>query len=100
MAQKNLSTENKQTITTKLIDTENRLVVAKGEGSGLDGEFGVGTWKLLHLEWIGNEILLCSTGNCIQSLVIEHDRREYEKKNIYICMTESLCCTTEIDRIL
>ena len=33
---------------------ENRLVVAKGEegGSGMDGEFGVGRHKLLHLEWI------------------------------------------------
>ena len=63
--------------TTKLIDMENRLVVVKGEGSGLDCEFGVGTWKLSHLEWIGNEILLCSTGNCIQSLVME-------KKKMYV----------------
>ena len=42
MAQKNLSTENKQTITTKLIDMENRLVVAKGEGgSGCSEAYGV-----------------------------------------------------------
>ena len=39
---------------------ENRLVVAKA-GSGLD--------------WISNEILLYSTGNYIQSLVMEHDGR-------------------------
>ena len=48
-----------------------------GEGgeSGMDGEFGVGRCKLLHLEWIGNEVLLYSTGNYIQYLGIEHDGR-------------------------
>ena len=32
-------------------------------------------FKLLHLKCISNEILLYSTGNYIQSLVIEHDRK-------------------------
>ena len=68
----------------------------KGGGSGMDGEFGVGRCKLLHLEWIGNEVLLYSTGNYIQSLGIEHDGREYEKNNVYISMSGSLCYTAEI----
>ena len=58
------------------MDLENRLVVAKGEGeggSGLDWEFGVSRFKLLHLAWISNEILLYGTVNYIQSLVTEHD---------------------------
>ena len=57
-------------------------MVAKGEGegSGMDGEFGVGRCKLLHLEWMGNEVLLYSTGNCVQSLGIGNDGRQYEKK--------------------
>ena len=40
--------------------TENRFVVAKGEGggSGMDREFGASRCKLLHLEWISNEVLL------------------------------------------
>ena len=45
-----------------------------GGGSGMDWEFGV-RCKLLHLEWKSNEILLCSMGNYIQSLVMEHDGR-------------------------
>ena len=51
----------------KIMDLENRLVVAKGigEGSGMDWEFGVNRWKLLYLQWISNEILLYSTGNYI-----------------------------------
>ena len=36
-----------------------------GEGSGVDREFGVNRCKLLHLEWISEEVLLYSTGNYI-----------------------------------
>ena len=35
----------------------------------MDWEFGVNRCKLLHLEWISNEILLYSTVNYIQSFV-------------------------------
>ena len=35
----------------------------------MDGEFGVSRCKLLHLEWISDEILLNSTGNYISLLV-------------------------------
>ena len=77
---------------------ENRPVVAKREwqGTGMDWEFEVSRHKLFHLEWISNEVLLYSTGNSVQSLGIEHDGREYEKKNVI----RSLCCTAEIDRTL
>ena len=39
-----------------------------GGGSGMHWEFGVSRCKLLHLEWISGEILLCSTGNYINYL--------------------------------
>ena len=45
------------------MDLDNRLVAAEGAGSGMDWESGVNRCKLLHLEWISNEILLYSTGN-------------------------------------
>ena len=41
----------------------------------MDGKFGVSRFKLLHLEWISNGSLLYSTGNYVQSLVLEHDER-------------------------
>ena len=52
-------------------------MVVKGGGgeSGVDRKFGLGRCKLLHLEWIINEVLLYSTGNYIQLLGIEHDGR-------------------------
>lgn len=51
--------------------------------------------------YIWSEVLLSSTGNCVQSLGLEHDGIWYEKKkNVRICMTGSLCCTTEIEGTL
>ena len=61
----------------RLTDRENRLMVVKGKwgGCAMDGEFEVCRCKLLHLEWISNEVLLYSTGNYSQFLGIEHDGR-------------------------
>ena len=44
----------------RLTDMENRLVVAKEKqgGSGMDWKFGVSRCKLIHLEWMGNGVLL------------------------------------------
>ena len=57
----NVSTEK------KIIDLENRLVAAQGGegGSERDQEPGDIRSKLLLLEWIYNEILLCSIENYI-----------------------------------
>ena len=55
----NLSTEKKTLV------LENRLVLAKQAGSGMDWELGVSRSKLLPLEWVSNEILLYSAGNSI-----------------------------------
>ena len=41
-------------------------------GSEMNWEFEVSRCKLLHLESISNEVLLCSTGNYIQSPVTEN----------------------------
>ena len=62
MAQMNLSKENKQTH-----GLEEQTCGCQGEGgrSGVDWEFGVSRCKLLHFEWMSNEILLYSTGNYI-----------------------------------
>ena len=54
----NLSTKK------KIMDLENKLEVAKGEGEEV-GWIGVNRCKLLPLEWISNEILLGSTGNYV-----------------------------------
>ena len=68
----NLSSEKKQTHGYR----EQTCGFQGGRGgSARDWEFGVSRCKLLHLEWISNEVLLYSTGNYIQSLGIDHDRR-------------------------
>jgi len=50
----------------------------------MNWKFGVNRCKLLPLEWISNEILLYSTENYIQSLMIEHDN--VRKKHVYMYM--------------
>ena len=73
MTQMNLSTEKKQ---THGHGKKTCGYQEEGGGRGRDWELGVSRCKLLHLEWISNEVLLHSTGNYIQSLVMEHDRRK------------------------
>ena len=50
----------------------------------IDGEFGVSRCKLLHLEWLSSDFLLYSLGDSIQFPGIDHDGKEYKKKNVYI----------------
>ena len=46
----------------------------------MDGEFGVSRCKLVYLEWMSNEVLLYSTGDSVQSLETEYDRKEHKKR--------------------
>ena len=67
------------------------------DGGGKDWEFGISRGKLLYIAWINNKVLLYSTGNYIQYPMTNHNGKEYEK---YTCITESLCCTEEINTTL
>ena len=64
-------------------------------GSGVDWELGVNRYKLLPLEWISNEILLCSTENYVSSLNTEHDNGIFEKEYIHVCVIGSPCYILE-----
>ena len=92
MAQMNLSMKQKQTDRHR----EQTCGCQGGEirTGGLDWELGTSRYKLLYIKWINNKVLFYSTGNYIQYPVINHSGKEY-KINIYI--TESLCCTPEIN---
>ena len=60
-------------------------MVAKGGGGrrGLNWEFGISKYKLLHIEWI-NKVLLYSTGNYILYPGINHNGKEYKKECMYV----------------
>ena len=89
MTQMNISMKQKQT-------HRHREQTCSCRGEGKDWEFGISRLKLLYTEWINNKVLLYSTGNYIQYPVINHNGKEYEKEYI----TESLCCTPEINTTL
>ena len=96
MAQMNLSIEKKQ---THGHGEQTHSCQGGGGRSEMDWEFGVSRGKLLHLEWVSNEFLVYSTGNYIQSLVMEHDGEECKKKNVCVCVCVKLghCRTAEMD---
>ena len=77
-------------------------MVAKGEGvgEGVEWEVGVSRCKLLHVEWINNKVQLYNAEKYIQYTMRNHNGKEYKKKNVYICITESLSCTAEINTAL
>ena len=63
-------------------------------GREMEWEIWVSSYKILHIEWINNKVLLYSIGNYIQYPVINPDGEEYEKEYIiyifiyiYICIT-------------
>ena len=56
-------------------------MVAKREGCGeMEWHLGVSKWRLLHIEWINNEVLLYSIGNCIQYAVTSRNGKKNEKE--------------------
>ena len=61
------------------------VVEGEEEGRGVEWEFGISRCKLLHLEWINNEVLLYSTGNNVQSSRINHKGKEHFFKKMYRC---------------
>ena len=52
-------------------------------GGGKDWEFEISSHKLVYTEWITDKVLLCSTGNYIQYLVIKCNGEECDKECIY-----------------
>ena len=72
-----LSTKEKQ-----IMDMEGRLVFVRGRGRGGDWwGVGVGRCRLLHLEQMGDGVLLYSTGNCVWSRVRTLWKNENKKQN-------------------
>ena len=63
--------------------TENRPVVAKGEGGRgrVECESGVSRCQLLYTEQINNKDPLYGTGNEIQYSMISRNGKEYKKKH-------------------
>ena len=52
-----------------------QLPVERGVGEGWIGSLGFADANL-HIEWVNNKVLLCSTKNYIQYPVINHNGKE------------------------
>ena len=52
----------------------------------MNWEIGMDIHTRLHIKWITNKDLLCSTGNPTQHSVITYMGKESEKEWIYVCV--------------
>ena len=82
MTQMNLSTKQKQTHRRREQTCGCQRVSA--DGGGMEWEFGISRCKLVYIGWINNKVLLYSTGNYTQCLLITYNGKEYEKE--YVCV--------------
>ena len=57
--------------------------VGEAGGGGKDWEFEISRRKLVYTEWITDKVLLYSTGNYTQYLMIKCNGKEYDKECIY-----------------
>ena len=69
----NLSMKQKQT-------HRHREQTGGCHGGGMEWEAGVSRCKLLCIGWINNKVQLYSPGNYIQYAMINHNGKEYFKK--------------------
>ena len=100
MTQMNLSVKQKQNYRHREQTGGSGVGGSKREGfgGGMGYKVGVRRCKLLYRELISNKVPLHSTENYIQYPDKPYGK-EYIKKE-YICLTESLCCTAEINTAL
>ena len=64
-----------------------RILVCQVEGEvgeGCSASLGLADTNWYIYIWISNKVLLCSIGNYIQYLVLNHNGKEYEKECIYV----------------
>ena len=75
----NLSTQQ------RVADVESKLMVTRGvRGVGINQETDVCT--LLHIRWITNEDLPCSTWNTLQHSAMAYTEKESKKVNTCVCV--------------
>ena len=58
---------------------QTRATKREREGGGINQQYGINRYKLLHIQQISNKDLLYSTGNYIQYLIITYNRKKSEK---------------------
>ena len=90
----NLSTKQKE---LQMQKTNLWLLGVRG-GGGINWEIGMDIYTLLYIKETTSKDLLYSTGNSTQYSVMAF--RGKESKKVYICITDSLCCTPETNTTL
>ena len=75
-----------------IMDRVNRPMVVKeeGVGRGVEWEMGVSRCKLLHIEWVNNKVLLCST-DTLYPMINRNGKDYFKTECIYVCVCVCVC---------
>ena len=79
----------------KIMDLENRLVVAKGEREGVGGIGSLGLTDANYCSWNGFTMRSCCVALRNMSRYLYHSMTMGEILCIHVCVTRSPCCTVE-----
>ena len=73
-----------------------------GVWGGMEWETGVSRCKLVYIEWTNTRSYCTAQGTIVNILweTISYFQMENMKKNVYVYITESLCCTAVINTTL
>ena len=74
-------------------------MITKREGAGINWKHGIHKRTLSHIKNINNMHLLYSTWNYSQYPVINHNKKEQEREEMYTHV-HSFCCILEANPIL
>ena len=77
----------------KIMDLENRLVVAKGEGEGVGWIGSLGLIDANYCFWNGLTMRSCCVTLTTMSRYLQHSTTMEKKLCIHVCVTGSQCCT-------
>ena len=70
---------------------------AAGAGGVMNWGIGIDMYTLMCIKRMTNKNLLYKNRNKIK---LKNSKKKNMTKNVYICITESLCCTVEINTTL
>ena len=74
------------------MDTKGGMQRGHGDGGVMNWEIGIDTYTLICIKWMTNKNLLYKK--------ISKIKFKNSKKKLLLCITDSLCCTPEINTTL
>ena len=67
-----------------IFNIKNAKIIKKTQGEEISQEFGINIYTLLYMKQVNSNVLLYSTGNYNQYLLINFSGKEYEEEYMFV----------------